>query len=199
MGDVTIWKKSHIWRNRQEYLKDGRQVLADKGKRCLPKSYNTDLTCFLGYPSSPYLLRPFTDPEINECADANDKRRRKLFNKRISSIRIRIEHSFGLLKGRFPSLKLLPPETKIRRTYKVIEAMMILHNLCIDMGDHPEEIPFFNPTDDAAYDDELDVDLPEYGGNLDTGQVNIPAQESDEWLKQQGRLRREQIMDDIID
>jgi hypothetical protein len=42
-----------------------------------------------------------------------------------------------MLKGRFRSLKEMGPYADIQEMYKAIEAMLILHNMCIDYGDKP--------------------------------------------------------------
>jgi hypothetical protein len=59
----------------------------------------------LGYPSSPYILRPFTDPEVDSGGNMAEQYWHQKFNICLSSIHISIEHTFGLLKGRFPALK----------------------------------------------------------------------------------------------
>ena len=89
-----------------------------------------------GYPSSPYLLRPFSEPELDGYYGA-ERRRRYAFNQKLSSIRIYIEHVFGLLKSRFQSLRQLGRHEDIKQAYRVIQALMVIHNLCIDFGDQP--------------------------------------------------------------
>jgi hypothetical protein len=154
-----------------------------------------------GYPSSPYVLRPFTEPEVNGQLAAEKARRRK-FNKRLSSQRIIVEHTFGMLKGRFPSLKDLPPEQDIRDTYRVVEALFTLHNMCIDLGDTPESIPLFDSSDPDADenfgDDVADVDVSGYGGVVGDDEPEVPLWESDEWLREAGRRRRIMILNDLF-
>lgn len=159
--------------------------------------------CSLGYPSSPYVLRPFTEPEVNAQPGVEKARRRK-FNKRLSSQHITVKHVFGLLKGRFPSLKDLPPEQDIRDTYRVVEALFALHNMCIDLGDSPKLIPLFDNSDpDRDHDDpgdavDADVDVVGYGGVVGDGDPEVPAWESDEWLKEAGHRRRLVILNDLF-
>lgn len=183
VADVMVWKKSQVWQRRLEYFSGNSQVLADKG-----------------YPSSPYVLRPFTEPEV-DSQPLHEKLRRRKFNKRLSSIRIYVEHAFGMLKGRFPALKDLPPEQDIQDTYRLMEALLALHNICIDFEDLPERIPFYDPADHdngTAEDDEgLDISLSSYGG-VSEGDVLCPAWETDEWLKEAGHRRRLQILDDLF-
>jgi len=40
------------------------------------------------------------------------------------------------------------PHDDIQEMYKVIKALLILHNFCIDFGDKPEDIWDFDPKDD---------------------------------------------------
>jgi hypothetical protein len=72
--------------------------------------------------SPPYTVRPFDDDELQSGAE---RQRRIKFNQSHACARIVIEHVFGLLKGRFPALKLLPGRD-IPRMYKVIQALMVL-------------------------------------------------------------------------
>jgi len=106
-----------------------------------------------------------------------------------------------MLKGRFPSLKDLSPERDIRDTYRVVEALVALHNLCIDLGDHPERIPFFDgedPTRDDEDDPVNDIDATGYGGIMEGDGAELPACETDEWLREAGRRRRLAILNDLF-
>jgi hypothetical protein len=119
----------------------------------------------------------------------------------LSSQRIIVEHTFGLLKGRFPCLRDLPPEQDIRDTYRVVEALFALHNMCIDLGDVPELIPLFDSSDpdhDDTEDDRADVDISGYGGVVGDDEPELPAWESDEWLREAGRHRRLAILNDLF-
>jgi hypothetical protein len=49
----------------------------------------------------------------------------------------------------------------IQEIYQVVEALMAMHNLCIDMNDHSEDIMDFDPTDNTESGndgEEVDVD-----------------------------------------
>lgn len=59
----------------------------------------------------------------------------RAFNLHLSSVRIVVEHSFGLFKGRFPALCGMGPHQDIQEIYKTIEALMVLHNMAIDLKD----------------------------------------------------------------
>jgi hypothetical protein len=88
----------------------------------------------LGYPVSPYLLIPFARNEL-----VTDGRRRREFNYQMSRARIVVEWTFGRLKSRFPALRKLGAVRDINDTYRAIEAMMVVHNMCQNLGDRPHE------------------------------------------------------------
>ncbi|KAL1948348.1 hypothetical protein VTO73DRAFT_12423 [Trametes versicolor] len=154
--DVKIWKNSRIWRKPHDYFREGEYILVDKG-----------------YPSSPYVLRPFSEPEV-AAASAQDRQRMREFNARISSIRIASEHTFGRLKGRFTSLKCMGPHDDLDDLYKAIEALMILHNICIEWKDKPEYIWSFDPRDNTPAHFKDDVD-PDVIVQVVAGETEIPA------------------------
>jgi hypothetical protein len=84
----------------------------------------------------------------------------------------------------------------IQEMYKAIEALLILHNMCIEYGDKPEDIRGYDPKGD--FDDEEGEDLENGDGMiLDDGE-GIPARETDAWLKRQGRAKRMIIFNDLF-
>jgi hypothetical protein len=54
------------------------------------------------------------------------------------------------LKGQFQSLNEMGTHHDIQETYRVIKALMVVHNMCIDHGDKPEDIHDFDPSDDFS-------------------------------------------------
>ena len=119
------------------------------------------------------------------------------FNIHLSSECIRVEHAFGKLKGRFPSLKEMGCHKKVQEIYKVIEALMILHNVCIDYGDVPEHIFDFDPTNDAIPVEVTAGDI--HFGLVDINQeANVPLYETDQWIKEEGRHKRDIIFNDLF-
>ncbi|KAI4468840.1 hypothetical protein MML48_2g00009642 [Holotrichia oblita] len=65
--------------------------------------------------------------------------RQKIFNLKLSQIRVHIENTFALLKGRFRRLKYM--ETiRLDLICLLIMASCILHNMCILNGDKPDDI-----------------------------------------------------------
>jgi hypothetical protein len=120
----------------------------------------------------------------------------RAFNKRLSGVRIGVEHAFGMLKGRFQSLKEMGPHADIQEMYKAIEVLLILHNMCIEYGDKPEDIWGYDPKDD--FDDEEVEDIENGDGMIFDGGEGIPAIETDAWLKRQGRAKRMIIFNDLF-
>jgi len=136
-----------------------------------------------GYCSTPYTLRPFDETELGKAPDEDTWKRMRAFNKQLSGVRITVEHAFGRLKGRFRALKEMGPHDDIQEMYKVIEALLILHNFCIDFGDKPEDIWDFDPKDDFdGAEEDLDPDLQDEIEEFE----EIPGHETDAWLKKQG-------------
>lgn len=68
---------------------------------------------------------------------------RKAWNRKLSSLRIFIEHAFGRLKGRFPHLRFLSGYD-LNEIYRSIEALMVIHNILEGWGDDPMLIAGFN-------------------------------------------------------
>jgi len=151
-----------------------------------------------GYPSSPYTLRPFTEPEV-EAHHGAERKRRLAFNNRLSSIRVFIEHAFGLLKNRFLSLKDFGRHQKIQEVYRVIQALMVIHNLCIDWKDGEPLLEQGEGTDGSS-DSDIDVDVTGYGGIVVPAedQDRVPTYETDNWHRDEGSLKRLAMLDELF-
>lgn len=153
-----------------------------------------------GYPISPYLLRPFNESEVSQAADAAQRRRIRSFNKELSGVRALVEQAFGRLKARFPSLKEIGTPDDMRELYNAVAAMMVLHNLCIDLNDEPSSIFSY----DRERDRELDVEeaMHRARAGLDENGVLIPGVipgwETDRWLRQEGYTRRQDLMEHVL-
>ena len=79
--------------------------------------------------------------------------------------------------------------------YKAIEVLLVLHNICLDWRDRPEDIPDFDPRElHDNGDDEADVDLDE-DPIIPADNANIPQHETAEWIKQQGYAKRKLLLD----
>lgn len=190
--DVKIWKQSYLWKHRHDYFKDGEYVLVDKGEYGIFQTNNASRFS-PGYPSSPWAIHPFSEPEITTApADIQPLMRR--FNFRLSSVRIASEHAYGMLKGRFLLLKEMGKHADIQDIYKAIETLIVIHNICIDWGDKPEDIWSFDPKESWANgedDNEDEEENNEVGGEAIQGQAEVPVHETEQWLKDEasGHLR----------
>ncbi|QRV88235.1 DDE superfamily endonuclease [Ceratobasidium sp. AG-Ba] len=121
VADVTIWKRCHLWLNRDRYLAPDEWLFGDKG-----------------YTLTKYMIIPFEEYEIHD-AEPQMKRTMKKWNKSMSSQRIVVEHTFGRLKARFAYLQGIRGR-HMRTIYRVIESLFILHNVLLDFGDFAEDL-----------------------------------------------------------
>ncbi|KAF8579607.1 hypothetical protein K439DRAFT_1359267 [Ramaria rubella] len=176
--DVTIFKVSYIWNNCAVHFAPGEYILADK-------------------------VWPFNEPEIHKCLKIEQMHQHD-FNKRLSHVWIWIEHAFGWLKGRFPALKAMGSANNIQEVHKAVEALMVVHNLCIDMDDHPEDILDFNPNDPQGSHEDEDLGdndggarpIPQLGATVHH-RIQIPGQESEAWLRMKGLQKCLQLLNEL--
>ena len=119
------------------------------------------LTRLTGYPLTQFSIRPFSDHDLTD--NRVEARRRQRFNRKLSSLRIAVEHAFGRMKGRFPALRSMTGRT-LSGMYRSIEAVMIVHNILDKRGDDPESIDEYDGSedDDVA---EFRGQTNEYGGD----------------------------------
>jgi hypothetical protein len=82
-----------------------------------------------------------------------------------------VEHSFGLIKGRFPALKRLGGRD-IMRVYKSVEALMVLHNIFLKINDNPKLINDFDESEGMDVD-EQEVDEYDDGMGVFRRQVDV--------------------------
>ncbi|KAL2095350.1 hypothetical protein ACEWY4_010069 [Coilia grayii] len=90
------------------------------------------------YPLLPQLMKPYRD---NGHLTAQQRR----FNQRLHSVRVVIEHAFGLLKGKFRRLNYLYM-ARVEDISRAVMACCILHNICIEPADQ------LNAEDAAVFD-----------------------------------------------
>jgi hypothetical protein len=171
---------------RHRYFEHGEYILVDKGLFYSSWMYYADRGNETGYPSTPFTVRPFDEPEISAASDTEEERMRTL-NLRLSSVRIVIEHTFGLLKGRFPSLRGMGPHNNIQDIYRTIEALMILHKIEIDVRDRPD----VSWRIDESPDDHAEIGNPEREIQVAdvVGDAQVPAYETDGYLREQGKIK----------
>ncbi|CAN7992729.1 unnamed protein product, partial [Ixodes hexagonus] len=79
------------------------------------------------YPCREYLLPPYKDY-------GNLSPQQQAFNTKLSSTRVLIENSFGILKNRFRQLKVLE-FISVERMCQFTMSCCVIHNLCIDGDD----------------------------------------------------------------
>ncbi|CUA74761.1 hypothetical protein RSOLAG22IIIB_05701 [Rhizoctonia solani] len=131
-----------------------------------------------GYPISKFLIWPFSNNDLTNNPQVALER--KQWNKAFSSNRATVEHAFGLLKGRFSALRSMPG-WDLSRMYRAIEALMIIHNICIDLRDDIHNIEQVNPVDEQA-------------GNIGHLIARDQAKDADA-LRASGLVRQKQLVD----
>ena len=113
--DSTIFSKTQLYRNPQGFFDRGQYLLGDAA-----------------YTNTDYLIAPYKQP----LASQKDNSR---FNYYHSHIRIDIEHTFGILKGRWKSLTglrlLLYNHRRYRFAVEWIVTCCILHNFLLQHND----------------------------------------------------------------
>ncbi|KAG9088234.1 hypothetical protein FRC06_002159 [Ceratobasidium sp. 370] len=151
-NDCFIWLNSYLWRHRQQFFQPGEFLLGDKG-----------------YPCSQYILRPYADDELD-----NDAARRRRFNKRLSRVRVHVECAIGKLKARFPCLNMMGTPENIKDLYRTIQALMVIHNLCVDFHDTVDGLPdeYTRNRLNGQDTDDSDEDIRERRGHVDVGDLN---------------------------
>jgi len=102
-----------------------------------------------------------------------------------------------MLKGHFPGLKELGGTQDMNGLYNAVEALMVVHNLCISLDDHPEDIWDYDPRDDTIVEVEEDEDgdsgIQKYGQPI-LQRLKLPGRETDAWLKDHGIAKRLQLL-----
>jgi len=108
-------------------------------------------------------------------------------------VRSQVEHAFGLLKGHFLSLKDLCPTDDLRDTYHAVAAMMVIHNLCIDLNDNINNHSIFDGND---ADVEEAVQIARYGTVEEGDEPGLlPGWETDANRRERGHARWKILLD----
>lgn len=84
------------------------------------------------YPVLSWLIPPFKNNGHLTPAEV-------YFNKMLSKTRVKIEHAFGALKGRFRRLKEFLDIKETQNIANIIVASCVLHNICIMNNDDPHQ------------------------------------------------------------
>ncbi|KAL7376988.1 hypothetical protein ABVT39_019411 [Epinephelus coioides] len=83
------------------------------------------------YPLLLQLMKPYRD---NGHLTARQRR----FNRKLNAARVAIAHAFGIMKSKFRRLKCLHMKT-VAHIIATVTTCYILHNICLDSGDQPDE------------------------------------------------------------
>ena len=161
--DARAWRKLDVFQDPARYFRPDEYLLADSA-----------------YPLNKYTIVPFKRP-----ANSGLQLQHKIFNQRLSSLRVSIEHCIGRLKARFASLRGLPHRIRgadnKAACLKWIGSCVILHNLLMDLDDGVQARWALPDEDDEGTDGEGDLDA---DGEDDIGHS--------------GRLRRNALMEVVI-
>ena len=87
-----------------------------------------------GYPCTNILLTPIRSDRVIT-------REEKKYNKALKKVRIIIEHTFGVLKKRFPALLYQLRCSKLENCQAIIAAAVVLHNILILIKEDPPSLP----------------------------------------------------------
>jgi len=145
------------------------------------------------YPPETWSVAPFKKP-ANEQLTANQK----TYNYWVSKIRIRVEHTIGLLKGRFQSLKEIRVQLINTKRHLIIimwaRVCIILHNLIIRI-----ECDNF---DETWRESLVQAGLDHHGANSDVDEEDEPRdmlEQARRRLETPGQRFRNELMNDLLD
>ena len=121
-----------------------------------PDNYFSEMEFNIGdsaFSNSPFMVSSFKKQQGEEIPEEHDR-----FNKLLSKVRIRSEHTIGILKGRFPWLrsirmKITKKKKSLRKILRLIDATIILHNMLITFGENMMVQGWIDEDDQA-----LDID-----------------------------------------
>lgn len=94
-----------------------------------------------------FTIRPFADHDLTN--NRTTAKARRDWNYKLSRLRIRVEHAFGMLKGRFPALRRMPGGD-LNRIFTCIEALLVIHNILLEVRDDPTDIDDYDGADDLG-------------------------------------------------
>ena len=103
VNDARVFRKCNIFRYSTNFFGPNEYLVGDSAYPCK------------GWCMVPYSRR------------GNQSAQQKRFNHLHSTTRVVVEHSFGMLKGRFKRLKSM--ETSLKNALKLITACVVIHNI----------------------------------------------------------------------
>lgn len=163
--DARIFDNSQLAQHPDEYFADGEYLIGDSAYSCTSR-----------------MIVPFKKPRSKEfyC---------RLFNSTLSSRRIAIEHTFGMLKARFPSITSVAIHITGPETHKEVvdwfESACILHNFLLDEND-------------LVWDDDDDMQMAVLHQEMVEQQQQEVLRREDGKGRGEKRLRNEEILRESI-
>ena len=113
--DARIYSSTNLQRHPENCFAPGEYLLGDTA-----------------YANTSHLISPYKSPLTNE-------KQNRRFNQKLFRIRVDIEHTFGILKGRWGSLTGLRLLLRSKKSYKFavrwITACCVLRNILLDLKD----------------------------------------------------------------
>jgi DDE superfamily endonuclease len=167
-----------------------------------PEDYFQDaagyIICDSAFRINNFLQKPFIKRQLREDPTGGD---RKTFNVMLSSARVNVEHTFGLIKVRFPlarcmAVVLTDEAASHERAVRYLRVLSCLHNFLLDMQDDWEPTPHerqeLNEQMDHAF---ATVEASDWRGYAEeNGGVENPNLDHQSRL---GELKREYLMQQV--
>ena len=94
-----------------------------------------------GFAFSSTLLTIVRSAEVGKITDPEFLTKVKAYNRALKKARVRIEHSFGCLKKRWPALLYKIQSSKIANIQAIISSAVVLHNFLLQDLDPISNIP----------------------------------------------------------
>lgn len=120
--DSSAFEGSRVYREHDTLLGQSEWIWADSA-----------------YPSRRWCVAPYKKPAANIAEN-------KTFNRWVSRVRVRSEHTMGMLKGRFGSLRRLRQQINNKRAHELavmwVRCCLILHNLIMRIENFDEDEDF---------------------------------------------------------
>ena len=118
-----------------------------------PNSYFSEMEFNIGdsaFSNSPFMVASFKKSAGEVIPEEHER-----FNTLLAKVRIRSEHTIGILKGRFPWLrsirmKITEKKRSLRKILRLVDATVILHNMLIHYGEEMEVSQFMHEDDNAS-------------------------------------------------
>ena len=135
--DMRVYRNMDLFLNPQNYFSEHEFNIGDSA-----------------FSNSPFMVASFKKQHGEELSEEHEK-----FNKLLSKVRMRSEHTIGILKGRFPWLrsirmKITNKKKSLRRILRLVEATIILHNMLLTCNENMKMSEWIDDDDISAYDAE---------------------------------------------